>query len=143
MKHCNLPFTKCYPVFCTLSNFDTSGGEYLHQFVQYYCFVHFKISSRIKSVNILCHTHTRPLIIKILNHKETKLNMIIRKWEMGKKMNTVYMRKVGDLTEVHTHYLLPSNIPPRNTTPCVTHYCCIWQSPSAINPWPVRSWQIL
>ena len=35
MKHCNLPFTKCYPLFCTLSNFDTSGGESLHQFVQY------------------------------------------------------------------------------------------------------------
>ena len=125
MKHCNLPFTKCYPLFYTLSNLDTSDGEYLHEFVQYSCFVHFKISSRIKSVNILCHTHTRHLIIKILNDKETKLNMIIGNYEMGKKVNTVCVRKVGDPAEVHTHYLLPSNIPPRKTSPCVTNCYCI------------------
>ena len=54
--------------FQTLSNFDTHGAEYLHQFVQYSCFVHFKTSNRIQSVNMLCHKHTTCLIIKICNH---------------------------------------------------------------------------
>ena len=37
-------------------------------------------------------------------------------WE--EKVNTVCTRKVGDPTEVHTHYLLPSNLPPE-TQPLV------------------------
>ena len=107
MKHCNLPFTKCYPLFCILSNFDTSGGEYLHQFVQYSSFLHFKISSRITCVNILCHTHTTCLIIKIWNDKENKLNMIIGNCELGKKGEHSLPEKIGDLLKyTHTTYCL-------------------------------------
>ena len=111
MKHCNLPFTKCYPLFCILSNFDTSGREYIHQFVQYSSFLHFKRSSMITCVNILCHTHTTCLIIKIWNDKENKFNMILRNCEMGEKVNwgkkwTQFAWESRWPTEVHTHTLL-------------------------------------
>ena len=119
MKHCNLPFTKCYPLFCILSNFDTSGGEYLQQFVQYSCIVHFKTSFKIQSVNILCHRHTRHLIIKIWNDNQQKFwtwYSGIVNW--GKKVNTVYAWKVGDPAEVHT-LLTPFKSPIQETQPLV------------------------
>ena len=85
----------------------TSGGEYIHHLVEYSSFVHFKISSKITSVNILCHTCTTCLIIKILNDKENKLNMIIRNCELEKKSKHSLPEKVGDLLKyTHTTYCL-------------------------------------
>ena len=40
-------------------------------------------------------------------------------WGTGEKVNVVCARKVGE-PKVHTHYLLASNLSPRNTTLC-TH----------------------
>ena len=123
MKHCNLPFTKCCPLFCILSNFDTSGGEYLHQFVQYSSFLHFKVSSRITCVNILCHTCTTCLIIKILNDKENKLSMIIRNCQLGKKSEHSLPEKVSyPLKYTHTTYFL--QISHQKTQPLCSSHCC-------------------
>ena len=40
--------------------------------------------------------------------------MIILNRELDKKNEHSLSKKVGDPTKVHTHYLLPSNIPPIN-----------------------------
>ena len=84
----------------------TSGAEYIHHLVQYSSFVHFKISSKITCVNILCHTHTTCLIIKILNEENT-FNMIIGNCQLGKKSEHSLPEKVGDpLKYTHTTYCL-------------------------------------
>ena len=45
------------------------------------------------------------------------MNMVIENGVLGKKVNVVCARKVGE-PEVHIHYLLTSNVSPRNTTLC-------------------------
>ena len=45
--------------------------------------------------------------------------MIIGNCELGEKVNTVCMRKVGDPAEVHTHTTYSLQISPQETQPLV------------------------